>query len=540
MERTEPIYVTGHKNPDTDSIVSAMAYAALRNALGDREFVAARLGHVSDETQLVLDRFGFQPPVRIQTMRTQVQDLDYDTPPALSGKVTLSRAWDTLQRVRANSSLPVTNDDGTLFGMLSTTEIAAYDMKTLSCPAVENIPVFNLLSVLDGKIINDAGYLVDAVSGDVSIALPQNNENLLFSGERSVVIVGQQEEMARRAIEQNVSCLIVCQAEISEELRSRACKTCIIATPFDAFKAARMVYHAIEVSRICRTDDLEAFHLTDFVDDVREIVLKSRHRSYPILDENGRVVGTLSRYHLLKPRRKRVVLVDHNEAAQSVPGLDQAEIVEIIDHHRLADIQTGTPIYFRNEPVGSTATIIASMYQEKGLMPSEKLAGLIAAAIVADTVMFKSPTATLKDHRMAERMARIANVSLDELGQQIFSAAVEEKPADTMLFTDFKDFHIADHDFGVSQITCVDSARLLKRKEEFLRVMRHTMDERGYCLMLLMLTDVLLEGTQILYVGDEEVFRQAFGVELREHTCFLPGVVSRKKQIIPMLSALWG
>ena len=238
---------------------------------------------------------------------------------------------------------------------------------------------------------------------------------------------------------------------------------------------------------------------------------------------------------------KRVVLVDHNEAAQSVPGLEQAEIVEIIDHHRLADIQTGGPIYFRNEPVGSTATIISEMYQERGLMPPAKLAGLIAAAIVADTVMFKSPTSTAVDRRMADRMARIANISLDELGKTIFSASIsDDKPADALLFTDFKDFHIADHDFGVSQITCVDSERMMQRKDEFLAVMQKTMAERGYTLMILMLTDVLLEGTHLLYLGDEDIITQAFGVQLKDHTCFLPGVVSRKKQVIPMLTALWG
>ena len=395
--------------------------------------------------------------------------------------------------------------------------------------------------VQDGKILNESGYLTDTISGEVSIALPQNNENLLFKGPDAIVIVGEQPEMARRAVEQQVSCLIVCQAELPEQLRQMQTNTCIIATPFDAYKAARMVYYAIEVARVCRTEDLEAFHLTDFVDDVREVVLKSRHRSYPILDENDKVVGTLSRYHLIKPRRKRVVLVDHNEAAQSVPGLEQAEIVEIIDHHRLADIQTGGPIYFRNEPVGSTATIISEMYQERGLMPPAKLAGLIAAAIVADTVMFKSPTSTAVDRRMADRMARIANISLDELGKTIFSASIsDDKPADALLFTDFKDFHIADHDFGVSQITCVDSERMMQRKDEFLAVMQKTMAERGYTLMILMLTDVLLEGTHLLYLGDEDIITQAFGVQLKDHTCFLPGVVSRKKQVIPMLTALWG
>ena len=537
----DPIYVTGHRNPDTDSIVSAMAYAALRNALGDREFVAARLGHISDETKLVLDRFGFEAPERIQTMRTQVRDLDYDTPPALSGAVTLGLAWNALQEEHSVPSIPVTNEDGTLFGMISANEIAKYDMQSISSPCISDIPVFNLMNALDGRILNEAGYLVDTISGDVSIALPSSNPNLSFSGSDSIVICGEQPELMQRAIEANVSCLILSQTELPNALRDLPTKTCIIATPYDAFKAARMIYHAIPVSRVCRTDDLEAFHLTDFVDDVKEVVLKSRHRSYPILDENDKVVGTLSRYHLIKPRRKRVVLVDHNEASQSVPGLEQAEILEIIDHHRLADIQTGSPIYFRNEPVGSTATIISGMYQEHGLMPSEKLAGLMAAAIVADTVMFKSPTCTHQDHRMAERLARIANISLDALGKEIFSASIsDDKSADALLFTDYKEFHIADHDFGVSQITCIDSGAMLARKAEFLSVMEKTLVDRSYTFMILMLTDVLTEGTHLIYLGDEEIIRQAFGVGLRDHTCYLPGVVSRKKQIIPMLTALWG
>lgn len=537
----DTIYVTGHRNPDTDSIVSAMAYAALRNALGDREYRAARLGHVSDETQLVLDRFGFTAPTWIKTMRTQVRDLDYDTPPALSGALTVSRAWSVLSSDSSIAAIPVTNEDGTLFGMLSSGDIAAYDMCSIERPHIEKIPVFNLLSVLEGRILNEAGNLVDTITGDVSIALPQSCENLLFSGEDNIVVCGHQPDMIRRALELNVRCVILCQAELDEELRNLPSNTCIISTPFDSYRAVRLIYQSIPIRRICHTTNLVCFHLDDYVDDVRESMLKSRYRCYPILDENERVVGTLSRYHLIRPRRKRVVLVDHNERAQSVPGLDQAEILEIIDHHRLADIQTGNPIYFRNEPVGSTTTIIAGMYQEKGLMPSEKLAGLMASAIVSDTVMFKSPTCTDRDRSMAERMARIANVSLKELGQQIFSASwSDDKTAEELLFTDFKDFHIAGHNLGVGQITCVNSEHILERKDEFLAVMRKTMEEKNYSLMLLMLTDVLREGTQLIYLGDEETIRQAFSPEARHNVVFLPHVMSRKKQIIPTLSAMWG
>lgn len=537
----DTVYVTGHRNPDTDSIVSAMAYAALRNALGDREYQAGRLGHVSDETQLVLDRFGFSAPPWIKTMRTQVRDLDYDTPPALSRAVTISRAWSILTQDRTVTAIPVTNEDGTLFGMLSAGDIASSDMLSIERPRVDRIPVFNVLSVLEGRILNDAGNLVDSISGEVSIALPQSQKNLLFSGKDSIVICGDQPDMVRRALELGVQCVIISQAELSEELRNMQTDTCIISTPFDAYRAARLLYQAMPIERICRTEELECFHLDDFVDDVREGMLKSRYRCYPILDENEKVIGTLSRYHLIRPRRKRVALVDHNEVSQSVPGLEQADIVEIIDHHRLADIQTGYPIYFRNEPVGSTTTIIAGMYQEKGLMPSEKLAGLMAAAIVSDTVMFKSPTCTQRDRNMAERLARIGNVSLEELGQQIFSASwSDDKTAHELLFADFKDFHIAGHNLGVGQITCVNSEHILERKEEFLSDMRRTMRERKYSLMLLMLTDVLREGTQLIYLGDEEAIQQAFSPDAKNNVVFLPHVMSRKKQIIPALSAMWG
>ena len=537
----DPIYVTGHRNPDTDSIVSAMAYAALRNALGDWEYEAACLGHVSDETQIVLDRFGFQPPQRIRSMYTQVRDLEFDVPPVLTSGVTVDRAWSSLKSYSKLHALPVANEDGTLYGILSKDDIASYNMASVSNPYLEAVPMFNLLSVLEGKVLNEAGYNTDVISGEVCIALPQSRENLLFTKRDSVVICGNQPEMIRRALEMNVNCLILCQTELDEELRSLPTETCVISTPWDAYRAVRLVFQSIPIGRICQSKDLVCFHLDDRVDEVKELVLKHRYSCYPILDGNEHVAGMLTRYHLLRPRRKRVVLVDHNEAAQSVPGLEEAEILEIIDHHRLADIQTTNPIYVRNEPVGSTNTIIAAMFQERGLLPSEKMAGMMAAAILSDTVMFKSPTCTSRDVRMAERLARIANVSLEELGKEIFSASAGgDKSAEDLLFTDYKEFHIAGHDLAVSQITCVDSPRMLERKDEFLASMEKKMREKGVSMFILMLTDVLLEGTQILYIGDGDIVAQAFGVSPKNNTVFLPGVMSRKKQVIPMLSALWG
>ena len=536
----EKVYVTGHRNPDTDSIVAAMAFTALQNALGERGYTAARLGHLNDESKRILERFGFEAPLYIKDMRTQVQDLEYDTPPALSAALTVARGWDILRNDATIAAIPVTNEDGSLYGMLSSGDVANYDMQTIDNPVVRDIPLFNLLSVLEGRVLNDAGSLVDSLSGEVVFGTPKGAELETFPSREIIAVCGNQPNTIRRALEANINCLILCEAELSPELRELETQTCIISSPFDALKAARLIFQAIPIARICQTSELVTFKLTDWLDDVKEVVSKTRYRCYPILDAENRVVGTLSRYHLIKPRRKKVVLVDHNEAAQSVPGLDQVEILGIIDHHRLADIQTLSPIFFRNEIVGSSVTIIAEMFQEKGLMPSRKLAGLMCAAIISDTVIFKSPTATQRDRDIAERLARIGGVSIDELGQFIFSSSLGEKTAKDMLYTDFKDFHIAGHYLGVGQITCVDSAGMLSRKEEFLDEMGKAKAEKGYDMMILMLTDVLLEGTQLIFLGPDDIINQAFNLEPKNNTLFLPGVMSRKKQVIPALSALWG
>ena len=534
------IYVTGHRNPDTDSIVAAMSYAALKNALGKHSYVAAHLGTISDETNRMLKRFGFEPPRPLNNVRTQVRDLDFDRPPTLSPSVTMDRAWKTM-RAQKISALPVVNDDGTLYGMLSAGDIATFSLNTISDPRVEEVPMFNLLSVIEGRIVGEAGHLVDSLSGSVSIALPQNCEHLLFDSKDSIVLCGSQPDMIRRALDMQVACLILCQTEIEESWLENAGKTCIISTPFDASRVHRLIYQAIPISRPCATGELISFHLDDYIDDVREVVLKSRYRCYPILDENEQVVGTLSRYHLLKPRRKQVVLVDHNELSQTVPGIEQAEIRTIIDHHRLADIQTLQPIHFRNEPVGSTNTIIATMYQESGVVPSPNMAGLMAAAILSDTVMFKSPTCTPRDIAMAERMARIAHVSLEDVGRELFSVgSSDNKPVEELLRSDFKEFHIAEYRLGVGQVTCIDSDRVLERKDELMAAMARMQKQSGYDLVMLMLTDVLLEGTKLLYLGSDDAIRNAFSVEPKDNTVFLPGVMSRKKQVIPMLTSLWG
>ena len=535
----DPIYVTGHRNPDTDSIVAAIAYAALRNACGDREYEAACLGDPSDETKSVLDRFGFQPPKRIYNVFNQVRDLDYLKPPVLSPALTVGRAWDIMQEKNIGT-LPVANEDGTLYGILSRDHVASYHMSLITESYLQEVPLFNVLSVLEGTILNEAGETTDSVSGHVVIALPQSQDTLLWQDPDSIVICGHQPYMIRRALEMNVNCLVLCETELTEELRNLPTKTCIITTPFDAYRASRLIFQSTPIGRICRTEDITTFHTDDRVEYAKEESLKHRESGYPILDENDQIVGMMNRYHLLRPRHKRVVLVDHNEASQSVPGLEEARIVAIIDHHRIADIETTNPIYLRNEPVGSTNTIIADMFRERGLIPTPALAGLMAAAIVSDTVMFKSPTSTDRDKKTAQRMARIANVSLESLGKLIFSTSISKKSSEEMLTRDYKEFHIAGHPVAVSQVTCMDSAVILERKEELLALMKNLKKEKKLSMIIFMVTDVLLEGSHIFYVGNDETIQQAFSVMPRENTAFLPHVMSRKKQIIPMLTAIWG
>lgn len=537
----DPVYVTGHQNPDTDSIVSAIAYAALRNALGDREYVAARLGNVSDETQRVLDKFDAEPPVLLSNVRTQVRDLVFDTPPAMARSVTIAHAWETMKTGDgAPSVIPIVEDDGTLYGMMTSGDIANHSMKNVDAPHVDNVPVFNLLSVLEGQIINQPASIPEELSGDVIIAVPTAHEGMLFNNPNSIVVCGQQADMVRHALEIGVKAVVICQADVSEEFRSNTSDTLIITSPLSAYRTARMINLALPVERICATENLKVFHLDDYLDDVKDVLLNSRYRAYPILDENDKVVGTMGRYHMIRPKRKRVVLVDHNELSQTVPGLAEAELLGIIDHHRLADIQSTAPIFFRNEILGSTATIISEMYQEKGIMPSKKIAGLLVSAIISDTVMFKSPTCTPHDKVIAERMARIAEVTLEEVGNTVFAGADLSKPVDELIFTDFKEFLIADHKLGIGQVTCLNSDELLSRQDEMLAAMQARKEDRGYDYILIMLTDVLKEGTELLYIGDDQTITNAYGQPAANNAVFLPHVMSRKKQIVPRLSELWG
>ncbi len=534
------IFVTGHRNPDTDSIVAAMSYAALQHSLGQLEYRAVRLGSVTDETRRMLDKFGFEAPEFVKNLRAQVRDLDFDRPPVIGENSTNEFAWVSMEKSQY-STLPVADESGRLSGIITKSDIAEYDMMTIEHNYVEELPVFNLVNALEGHLVNEFLCTVTELTGNVVIAIESDEGLIAELTHESIVICAANSKIIETALSAGVACIVICHSEIKAEWREIPGNVCVISTPHSARAVARKIFEATPCKRICHRDKLVYFHLDEYVDDVKEKMLESKYRSYPVVDENEKVVGMISGLHMLRPKKKQVVLVDHNEISQSVPFLDQVEILEIIDHHRLADIQTGQPISVRNEPVGSTTTIIASMFIERGVMPSQQLAGLMASAILSDTVMFKSPTCTKKDVAMAERLCRVAKVSIEEIGRELFSSSNDENKSVEELFnSDYKLFNISEQTLGVGQITCDSVEWIEKRRSEFMDYMASVKRDAKLDMVMLMVTDLLREGSHLYFICKPEIISQAFGVEPVDGYVFLPGVMSRKKQIIPMLTALWG
>ena len=532
------IYVTGHRNPDTDSIASALSYAALRNASGESVYRPVRLGSVNDETQRLLDFLGVEPPELVGNLRTQVKDLDFDRTPAIGRSVTIDFAWRTMQE-QDLKSVPVVDDGGKLCGMVSPGDLASFELRSMGENRIEDVPIFNLLSVLEGSLVNDPG--VDSISGNVSISLPQNYESELLTDPQSILICGDQPELINKAIEAKVRCLILCRADIMPHWKSVA-GTVIISTPLCARHVSRLINQALPVDRIIGGQKVVAFRTADYVDDVRETMLKSRFRSYPVLDGDGNVLGTVGRFHLLRPRRKQVVLVDHNEVSQSVTGLDQVEILEIIDHHRLADIQTGQPILMRNEPVGCTATIIYRIYTESGTQIPKNIAGLLCSAILSDTLMFRSPTCTPADKAAAQNLARIAGIDCEEHAKEMFAAGsdLSHKSEEEIYYQDYKTFEYNERRLGVAQITSMSSKELEAIKDRMIPFLEKKITTHEVDMIIFMLTNIIEESTELLCYGEhvQKMVTEAFpNVVFNGSSAVLPAIVSRKKQVVPAVMA---
>lgn len=540
-KRKEKIYVIGHKNPDTDSICSAIAYADLRQKVTGQVHEAKRAGHVNDETAYVLERFGVEAPKLLTDVRLQVRDLDIHEMQGLKPNASIRETWERMRQEQAKT-LPIVKDDE-LVGVVSTGDIAksymdVYDSEILSKARTQ---YRNIIKTLDGTMItgNEHGYFM---RGKVAIGASSPNLMEEFIEKDDLVILGDREEAQACAVNIDASCMVICKdAEVSPKLIQKAKEQSIviIQTPYDTFTTARLINQSIPVKFYMTSGPLTMFRMNDYVDDIKDIMAKKRFRDFPILDRHGRFKGFISRRRFLGASKKKVILVDHNERSQAVDGIEEAEIIEIIDHHRLGDIETVSPITFRNQPVGCTATIINQMYEENEIEVPREIAGLLCGAIISDTLLFRSPTCTPLDERTAKKLAKIADIDLEQMAQEMFNAGsnLKGKSAEDICFQDFKQFTVNDTIFGVGQITSMSKEELAAIRDMMTEHLPKVLEAHNLNMIYFMLTDILAESTELLCVGTgaRGIALSAFDLPDNAKSLMLKGVVSRKKQLIPVL-----
>lgn len=540
-KKKEKIYVIGHKNPDTDSICSAIAYADLRQKVTGQVHEAKRAGQVNDETAYVLDRFGVEAPKLLTDVRLQVRDLDIHEMPGLKPNASIRDTWERMRQEQAKT-LPIVKDDE-LVGVVSTGDIAksymdVYDSEILSKARTQ---YRNIIKTLDGTMItgNEHGYFM---RGKVAIGASSPNLMEEFIEKDDLVILGDREEAQACAVNIDASCMVICKdAEVSPKLIQKAKEQSIviIQTPYDTFTTARLINQSIPVKFYMTSGPLTMFRMNDYVDDIKDIMAKKRFRDFPILDRHGRFKGFISRRRFLGASKKKVILVDHNERSQAVDGIEEAEIIEIIDHHRLGDIETVSPITFRNQPVGCTATIINQMYEENENEVPREIAGLLCGAIISDTLLFRSPTCTPLDERTAKKLAKISDIDLEQMAQEMFNAGsnLKGKSAEDICFQDFKQFTVNDTIFGVGQITSMSKEELAAIRDMMTEHLPKVLEAHNLNMIYFMLTDILAESTELLCVGTgaRGIALSAFDLPDNAKSLILKGVVSRKKQLIPVL-----
>ena len=546
MPKTAPrhINIIGHQNPDTDSICSALAYAWLKNGGSFTGlYEARRAGHVNRETKFALQHFGVDAPRLCTDISPQIKDIDIRTQPGIQGEMSVRAAWNLMREVEIDT-LCITDESNELQGLITIKDIADANMELLDTDvlAEANTPLTNLLETLDAELlVGDKDARI--TKGNICIGTsPEIMEELVKPGD--LVLVSNRYETQMCAIDCGAAALIVCcGSAVPRTIVARAKeKGCyILTTPYDTYAASRLVTTAAPVRHFMRTNRLLKFSVNTPVEDAQKVMASVRHRYFPILDENGKYCGVISRRNLLNVHRKQVILVDHNERTQAVDGLEQAEILEIIDHHRIGSLETIGPVYFRNVPVGCTATILYQMYKEQGVTPTKQVAGLLLSAILSDTLMFRSPTSTLLDEATAKALAELAGEDIPVYAEQMFEAGADltGRDAEDVFRSDFKAFSRGDVKFGVGQsIYMTDNSRAAA--EALVRPFLPEASRReGLPLIFYMFTDMKTQSTDLMVFGfdAEEIVRDAFHVEVKDGMAVLPGVVSRKKQLIPPLLA---
>lgn len=542
MEKKE-IFVIGHKNPDTDSVCSAIAYAELKNKLNKDKslcYVPLRAGHLNEETQYVLKQFGVKPPQYVTDVKSQVKDIEIRKVAGVNRDISLKAAWN-LMRDMGVVTLPVTENDK-LEGLITITDIATsymdvHDSTTLS---TAKTVCRNIVETLDGQLlVGDGEQVFDRGKVLVAAANPDLMESYIKPGD--IVILGNRYESQLCAIEMQAGCIVVCEgATVSMTIKKLAAEhhCTVIGTPHDTFTVSRLINQSVPIRFFMRTEGLITFSTEAYTDEVRQVMAKKRHRDFPIYDSHGKYIGMISRRNLLGMGRKRIIMVDHNEAKQAVEGIGEADILEIIDHHKLGAVETMQPVFFRNQPLGCTATIIYQMYQESRTAIEKKTAGLLCSAILSDTLMFRSPTCTQADVEAAESLARTAGIVIEEYAVGMFRAGsnLKDKTPQEIFSQDYKRFSVNDINFGVGQISSMDKEELLDIKDRIMPYMKQQLDSQGVNMIFFMLTSMVETSTMLIAMGSGagEVIENAFDApRLEEGVYRLEGVVSRKKQLIP-------
>ena len=537
------VVVIGHRNPDTDSICSAIAYAELKNKTSDLVCEPRRAGKMNQETEFVLKKFGVKPPRMCTDVNPKIRDVDYREMPGIPGSTSLRKAWE-IMRDQKIDTLPVTSEDNELQGVITVKDIATANMDLFdtSILAKSRTSYRNILETLGATMVvgsEDA----ECTTGHIRIgtATPEMLESSMEKGD--IVILTNRYESQLCAIEKEASLIIICNgAKVGRTIQHIAAETgvAIMSAPCDTYAAAKLISQCAPISYYMTRDDIMKFTLVTPVADVTRVMAKVRHRYFPILDADGKYCGMISRRNIINLRKRRIILVDHNEATQAVEGFDQAEILEIIDHHRIGSLETSGPVYFRNQPVGCTATIVTQMYDESGVEIPQKTAGLLLAAILSDTLVFRSPTCTPMDVGAANRLAKIAGVEINEFANEMFEAGekLDGKTAEEVFLQDFKVFMCGDIRFGVAQGSYMTRKNLLAAEALLQPYLEEARNKQNVEDIYMLLTDVPKEESVVISDGRyaSEVLADGFETQPAEDGSFtLPGVVSRKKQFIPAL-----
>lgn len=542
FEQENPVWVIGHRNPDTDSICAAIAYADLRNRSTDTKYEPKRAGNLNEETKYVLRKFKVKIPAYVDDVRTQVKDIAFRRTIGVNSSISLKRAWELMTTSKV-VTLPITDENNELLGLIVNADIAESYMDVLDTRilAKARTPYKNMVETLNGTMLvgNEHGRYIRGKVITAADSLPMAEESM---EKDDLVILGDRESMQKCALKHNASCMIICGGtQVSKQILTEAQdKECvIISTPYDPFTVSRLIMQSMPIKQFMRTKNLKKFEIEDYVDDVREVMSKDRHRDFPILDHEGCYIGMLSRRNLLNMQKKRIVLVDHNEKQQAVHGIDNADIMGIIDHHKIGSLETPVPVMFRNQPVGCTSTIIYQMYLESGVKITKPIAGLLCSAIISDTLLFRSPTCTELDKQAAQKLAEIAEIDMEQHANEMFRAGsnFQSKTAEEICYQDFKTFAAEDVLFGVSQISAMSREELDEVKTRVLPYQQTIMEERKLNMVFIMLTDILNESTELLCIGKgaDEAVEKAFYKQKINDSFRLRGVVSRKKQLIPEL-----